>query len=189
MNAFDIAYNAYADRIARNCSDNWIRKAYNICVKLWDATAEWADNYIFNPTAKLAQRILRKATKFHIKTKRDVKIEWRVPAVKGNCHYLVEFYTKDGKRLYSKSGKAENVAVRIKNELTKEYAPYGAYSAVVLRADFCGDDQTAADLELRYRVHLLDLHGRDNWLQNDRWMVEFDLADYDKFVKKFFKNA
>ena len=29
MNTFDHAYNVYADRIARNCSDNWIRKAYS----------------------------------------------------------------------------------------------------------------------------------------------------------------
>ena len=44
---FQTAYNEYRRRIDRNSSDSWIRKAYKECVRLWDATASWAKNFIF----------------------------------------------------------------------------------------------------------------------------------------------
>lgn len=191
MNTFDHAYNVYADRIARNCSDNWIRKAYNVCVKLWDATADWAKNYVFDPSAKLAQRIVRKVVKMHKRSVRSLanNIVWEASPLKGNVHYLVYFYKKDGSFLFAKSGKAHEVVSRIKSELCDEYAQYGAYSAKVVRVDFCGDDKTAGHLEEAYRVELKFKHDYKYYVPNDRWTIDvFDLAEYDAFVKNFFKK-
>lgn len=192
MNAFDFAYNTYADRINRNCSRSWIRQAYNECVKLWDATAAWAKNYIFDPTAKLVDRIKRAVPKLRpLSSCRALakNITWEVEPIKGNVHYLVYFYKKSGELLYAKNGKAHDVANRIKHELCDEYAKYGAYSAKVVRVDYCGDDTTAATLEMAYRVELLYKNNPANWIPNDRWTTDvFNLREYDEFAKNFFKK-
>lgn len=192
MNTFDLAFNTYADRIARNCSENWIRKAYNECVRLWDATADWAKFYIFNPAAKLIDRIKRVTPKLRPLSscrKLAKNITWEVQPIKGNVHYLVYFYKENGELLYAKSGKALDVAGRIKHELCDEYAKEGAYSAKVVRIDYCGDDKTAEHLEMEYRCYLLRKFDYVYHLPNDRWTIDvFNLEEYDKFVKKFFKE-
>ena len=177
---FQTAYNEYRRRIDRNSSASWIRKAYNECIRLWDATASWAKNFIFNAAAKLSERFQMKVRKQN----EGEPIEWVQPPLFGSTHYTVNFYNENGEYMFTKTGKADQVKVRILQEIKD----YNASRAVVLRVTHCASKEESERMERHYRhmVHRELIEDPDKIIPWDRFIYpEYDPAHFDKFLKKF----
>lgn len=155
---FEGAYERY-----QKANKRWLAHWFDVCYEIANEVAEIAKNFIFDPVNK----VIKKIGEFVQKAKGRPNKKDETSHV-----YLIRMFDKDDKEVYTKVGKANNVAVRMKqlekyiykNRAAKIPVPIGRVE-VVDTWDF-PNSKAAESFETKIQSILMGLY---ELIPNDRF--------------------
>lgn len=176
-----------------------VYRAYKKCERALTVAIEWgeewANKYIYDPSARMIERIKKITQKISRKIrtiihkqviKTNPNIDWNGFApIDARQFYLIELQNHEKKPIWYKIGTTDRYTTeRFDEHLTKQSSSYSEQNITyikVLGLFDCGN-LDPVEVESKVRTYLKKVQGEENYIKNDRFMNPFNIEDLNKKI-------
>ena len=190
----EVLFNENWNEYQSNENYNKMYQAFKKCERAIKVAKEWGedwiDEYIYDPTLTVVNRIQKIIKKVINKVRQVVRgeifssnsnIDWNgISPREGKQFYLIDLLDSFKEHVWSKIGTTERyTTARFNEHLTKSpnsYINNDIKYIKVLGIYDCGEIDPI-EVESKVRTYLKKKYGLDNYIKNDRFIEPFDMND------------
>lgn len=187
---FDKYWNDYK----KNDDYNIMYYAYRKCERALkyalDYGEKWVRNYVYNPSARVIERIIQIAKKIYTAVNQAITIhnfiDWNgYESIEGEQFYLIKLYNRAKKFVWLKIGTtSRNSLTRFADHLNSSSTSYlkNEISFIKVLGLWKCEGLNATDIENRVRDYLKNKYGEKHYIKNDRFDIEDECDELHKKI-------
>ena len=191
-------FNYYWNDYQNSTDYNTMYVGYRKCERALKCAIEWGESwvkdYVYDPLKKVAERIVKIVKKVAKRTTNIIytltdDVDWNGwEPIEGEQCYLVWFFDKRGKFLWTKPGTTYRSTIERMHEHLGHAYKGGTVHSIKVMAIWDCEGISATDIESRIRTYFIKKYGENHYIKNDRFDVPDDGAELIEQVPKIIEQ-